>query len=80
MSSNITHVAVLGATGQTGSVIVKALLESKSPEFVRNPFPFYIVVTVLISTLESHESHETVLSSKASSHRAGKERGGDCGC
>lgn len=57
MSSNITHVVVLGATGQTGSVIVNALLDSKSPEFVRDPFPLYFVATILRSTPESHESH-----------------------
>lgn len=33
MSSGHVNVAVLGATGQTGSVIVDALLESRSPEF-----------------------------------------------
>ncbi|KGO41959.1 hypothetical protein PEX1_023670 [Penicillium expansum] len=33
MSSNTVHVAILGATGQTGGVIVNALLESKSPKF-----------------------------------------------
>lgn len=29
-------VAIVGATGETGSVIVKGLLESTTPKYVRN--------------------------------------------
>ena len=64
MTSEIIKVAIVGATGQTGSVIVQALLESTAPKYVSTAL---FAGTILIVEVLADNYQEVMVLTRPSS-------------
>lgn len=71
MSTSTIEVAIVGATGQTGSTIANALLESTTPQYVSTLYALYLQ-DANKTHLETHGLNEGILSAEAGSSRPRK--------